>query len=222
MADLQQADQSVDLPPNAGVGIGPLPPSLMRFNWGAFFLPALWGIVYGVWPMVGLWFVASGAPLFLSIIIGVTGSDGSLSIPSLIGITVVSDAFLAFVRLWSGGSANKLYWDRESRRLSASPEAAPKTDATRFRSRQRTWAAWGVVGIAAGLVLTLVTNYTALKPYGVGWAFVAEPIVFLVAQIALGAWLARQMRAEFPEPVNAAEPPSGSSADSDDDPLGGS
>ena len=147
MADEERSGEVAEKPPGAGVGVGSMPPSLMRFNWGAFLLPALWGIVYGVWPMVGLWFVASAAPLFLSIVVGVTTSDGGVSIPSLIGITVISDVFLGFVRIWSGGSANKLHWERESRRLFADATAAPKSDLPQFQSRQRTWAAWGVVGI---------------------------------------------------------------------------
>ena len=223
MADVERpGDCSEQLPP-AGVGEGPMLPSLMRFNWGAFFLPALWGVVYGVWPIVGLWLVASIAPLFLGIVVGVTGSDGTVSIPSLIAITVISDAFLAYVRLWTGGSANKLYWERESRRLLADPAARPKSDCVRFKTRQRTWATWGVVGALISLGLTLAMNYSALKPYGysLSWAFVAEPVVFLGAQIGLGVWLATRMRAEFPEVEEAGGPPEEPSTASDEGSSGG-
>jgi hypothetical protein len=186
-----------DEPQQFGVGI--MPATLMRFNWGAFFLPALWGVVYSVWLLVSLWFLATFAPLFLGIVFGVTGSNGSVVIPALIGITVVSDAGLAFVRLWTGGYANQLYWDREARRLAADPKARPKTDVNRFASRQRLWVVWGALGLSLAMAFTLVTNYAALKPYGLGWAFVAEPIVFLGAQIGLGIWLDGRMRAENAE-----------------------
>ena len=187
------------------IGVGAMPRELVRFNWGAFFLPALWGVVYNVWLVVALWFLATFAPLFLGIVFGVAGSDGSVAIPSLIGITVVSDAFLAYVRLWTGASANQLYWDRESRRLAANPEAAPRTDVAHFSARQRRWVVWGALGLGVAMAFTLVTNYATLKPYGLGWAFVAEPIVFLAAEMALGVWLAGKMRAELPEPGAASE-----------------
>ena len=187
------------------VGVGSMPRALARFNWGAFFLPALWGVVYNVWLVVALWLLATFAPLFLGIVFGVTGSNGSVAIPALIGITVVSDAFLAYVRLWTGASANQLYWDRESRRLVADPEAQPKADVERFSGRQRLWVVWGALGLGVAMVFTLVTNYATLRPYGLGWAFVAEPIVFLAAEVALGVWLAGRMRAEFPESESPSE-----------------
>jgi hypothetical protein len=188
-----------ELQAGGGVGEGPMPSALMRFNWGAFLLPVLWGVIHGVWVVVALWFVATFAPLFLGIVFGVARANGTVSMPALIGVTVVSDALLAFVRLWTGGSANQLYWERESKRLSADPLAQPKSDVARFSVRQRMWAIWGAVGLVVGTAFTLVTNYGTMKPYGLGAAFVAEPIVFLAAEIVLAVWLASRMRAEFPD-----------------------
>ena len=199
MADAEQSVHTAEEAPSVGVGEGSMPGALMRFNWGAFCLPVLWGAAYGVWPIVGLWFVASFAPLFVGIIGGVTTASGAVSMPALIGVTVVSDAFLGFVRIWSGASANRLYWERESRRLSADSTAKPKFDLARFSARQRVWTGWGVVSIAIGLALTSVSNYSQLKLYGVQWAFIAESVAFLIAEVALAIWFAGRMREEFPE-----------------------
>lgn len=200
------------------VGVGPMPQRLERFNWGAFLLPAVWGVVYNVWAIVGLWFVATFSPLFLGLVFGVTRADGSISMPALIGVTVLSDAFLAYVRLWAGGSANKLYWEREAKRLATVPEAVPKFGVGRFEFRQRLWVPWGVLGLLGGLVFTLVSNYRLMKPYGFGAAFVAEALVFTVAELGLAFWLARRMRDEFPAgPPARAEDEPGSGPDAPED-----
>lgn len=185
-------------------GVGEFPASLQRFNWGAFLLPALWGVVYSVWRIVGLWFLAAFAPLFLSIVFGVTQANGALAMPSLIGITVVSDAFLAFVRVWTGGSANRLFWDREAVRLRTKPDARPKFTNQTYSVRQRVWMVWGIAGLVGGLGFTVVSNYRLMQPYGFGIAFVVEPIVFLGAQIVLGVWLSRRMREEYPDAATSA------------------
>lgn len=198
MPDARPASEPIPLSLGA-FGAGDFPTSLQRFNWGAFLLPALWGVVYNVWTIVGMWFLAAFAPLFLSIVFGVAESNGALSTASLIAVTVVADAFLSFVRVWAGGSANRLFWEREAIRLRTKPSARPKFTTQSYPLRQRTWAAWGTVGLAAGVVFTVVSNYRLMQPYGLGAMFVAEPIVFLAAQVALGAWLSRKMREEYPE-----------------------
>lgn len=189
-----------DIPLSLGAfGVGEFPASLQRFNWGAFLLPAVWGVVYAVWRIVGLWFLAAFAPLFLSIVFGVTQTNGALAIPSLIAITVVSDAFLAFVRLWTGGNANRMLWEHEAVRLRIKPEARPKFTNQSYVGRQRRWTLWGIAGLVVGLGFAVVSNYRLMQPYGLGVAFVVEPIVFLGAQIALGVWLSRKMREEYPD-----------------------
>jgi len=191
------ADDAIPLSLGA-FGVGDFPARLERFNWGAFLLPALWGVVYGVWPIVGLWFAAAFAPLFLSIVFGVSQAGGAIVIPSLIAITVVSDAFLAVARLWTGGSANRLYWNREAVRLRVKPGARPKFTLHTYPIRQRLWVLWGIAGLIGGLGFALVSNYRLMQPYGLGIAFVAEPIVFIAAEIALGVWLGRKMREQNP------------------------
>ena len=185
-------------------GVGEIPASLQRFNWGAFLLPALWGVVYNVWAIVGMWFLAAFSPLFLAIVFGVTQTNGAISTPSLIAITVVSDALISFVRVWAGGSANRLFWDREAIRLRTKPSARPKFTTQTYPLRQRPWAVWGTVGLLGGIAFTAVSNYRIMQPYGLGAMFVAEPVVFLAAQVALGVWLSRKMREEYPDEATPA------------------
>jgi len=173
----------------------------MRFNWGAFCLPVLWGVAHSVWPFVALWLGVSLLPLLASAFGLLMDGNGTVSVPALVGVTVVSDALLGFVRIWAGGNANKLYWERETRRLSADPAAEPKSDIGLYSARQRTWMLWGVAALGAGMAMTVAANYVQLKPYGLQWAFIGEAAVFLVAEVALGLWFAQQMRSEYPETV---------------------
>jgi len=198
MADVEQMGEGAETARPIGVGDGPMPDTLMRFNWGAFCLPALWGVVHGTWSLIGLWLAAQLLPVAAAALGFVSTAQGTISMPALIGVSVIAEAFLGFVRIWSGASANRLYWERASLRLAALPAATPKVDTAQFRARQRLWEQWGAAGLGLGLVLTVVSNYMQLKPYGLQWAFVGESLVFLAAEVALGIWFAGQMRAEYP------------------------
>lgn len=187
-------------------GVGSMPSAVDRFNWGAFLIPALWGIGYGAWSLLGLWAIAIIVPLLLSALAGIGSTSQSVSANALIGVTVTSDTLIAFIRLWSGANANRLYWERESRRMELDRSAKPKVAVARFLKRQRLWVIGGTIGAVLSTALMAPSAYQLWTPYGLGWAAVAEPIVFLAAQIVLGFWLAHRMRVENPDaPIPAEE-----------------
>jgi hypothetical protein len=195
-----EAEESTD---THGVGEGPMPASMIRFNWGAFMVPAVWSMVYGVWPVLLAWITgALMLPLVLAIVAGMANptSDAKAIVPVawILRITVFTEAAAAFVRLWAGVRANELYWARETRRLSANPVAVAKVGTEKFLKRQRAWAIWGAVGLVVAALLTGPMNYLSGEPYGLQWAMVFEPLVFLAAQIVLAVWLSRSMSGQRP------------------------
>ena len=201
---LQDEDTTADGAGETPVGVGSIPPAMRRFNWGAFMIPAVWAVVYGVWPVLLAWVGVTLLPLALSIVVGMAfpGTEVT-SIPAswLLAVLLVSEAGSSFVRLWSGVRANELYWARESARLSANPDAIPKVSAEKFLGRQTLWAMWGGLALLAGLALSAPSAYQLWKPYGLEWAAIAEPFVFVVAQVFLAIWLSRQMRQQNPPSV---------------------
>jgi hypothetical protein len=184
-----------------------MPSALHRFNWGAFLIPALWGFAYGAWPLVALWGIALVVPLALGVAAALVGGSGTAaqSVSAAVAVTVASDVVVAYIRLWSGANANRLFWEREAERLTSEKWAKPKMSTPVFLDRQRAWVMWGVLGTILGLALSIPIAMQGWKPYGLQWAAFVEPALFLVAQVALGAWLAHRMKLEFPEPVVPAQ-----------------
>ena len=207
---LETLAPSPDQPADIMVGVGTIPPAMRRFNWGAFMIPAVWSVVYGVWPLLLAWLGATLLPLALSIVAGLAyPGPAATTIPVawLLSILLISDAASAFVRLWSGVRANELYWLGESRRLSANPEAIPKVSAEKFQRRQTLWAMWGAFMFVVALVVSAPSAYKLWEPYGLGWPAIAEPFVFLIAQVLLAVWLSSQMRQQNPAPVTPGSDP---------------
>ena len=189
-----------------GLGRGQMPPEVNRFNWGAFLVPVLWGAGYRVWHLVAIWAFALLVPITLSAIVavGVAGGSGVASASAVIGVTVASDVVVAYIRLWAGANANRLLWERESKRLEADPAARPRMGVALFLRRQRAWVVWGAIGAVLALAISYPAAVEAWKPYGLQSAALAEPVAFLAGQILLGLWLARQMRLENPSPTTVS------------------
>ena len=75
----------------------------------------------------------------------------------------------------------------------------------RFLGRQARWLVWGALGSVAATALTIPAAMSSWRPYGLAGAAVAEPVVWLAAEIALGLWLAGRMRLEHPAAPSAAD-----------------
>ncbi len=180
-------------------GRGEMPPEVQRFNWGAFLVPVLWGVGYRVWHLVAIWAFALLVPLTLSsLVLAASSGSGSPSVSAVIGVTVISDALVAYIRLWAGANANRLFWQREHARLEADATARPRVTIPVFLLRQRAWVVWGLIGAALALAVSYPAAVQAWKPYGLESAALLEPVAFLVGQIVIALWLARQMRLDNP------------------------
>ncbi len=121
-------------------GSAGLPEPIPSFNWGAFFLPPIWGIAHGQWP--GIFFL----PLWVFV-------DNMLRNPNAPGAwgTVLGVSMAAVTLAFQAGfaaNANRFAWQRVAGRVT--PE--------RFAGRQRLWAIAGaltVSGMAVWIVVFL-------------------------------------------------------------------
>ena len=103
-----------------------LPEQVSRFNWGAFFLPPIWGVAHGQWP--GVFFL----PLWVFV-------DNMLRGPRPFGAwSVVLGVSMAFITVGFQAAyaynANRFAWARTGGRVEPGV----------FACRQR---AWGIAGI---------------------------------------------------------------------------
>jgi hypothetical protein len=106
------------------------PAPIPRFNWGAFFMPPIWGVANGQWP--GVFFL----PLWVFI-------DNMLRGPQPFGIwSVIAGWTLAALTIGAqalyAANANRIAWHKVAGHMS--PE--------QFARRQRIWAIIGVLTFA--------------------------------------------------------------------------
>lgn len=193
-----------------GVGEGEMPPEFDRFNWGAFFVPFFWGIVFGVMPVAALWLLAFLSPLLLLMVVGSGGPE--LMRQSMTGVIVISEVINGAVRLWVGMNANRLLWKREKLRVEARSGSGPRFQTGTYAARQKTWA---IVGGAFTVVSMLAVVAAAFSPGEWGQQMRAQlsltppeallSALWLAAEIVLGVWLATKMRqsGSVPRPGDA-------------------
>lgn len=107
----------------------PLPESLPRFNWGAFLVPPIWGVAYGLW--AGVFFLPAWA--FVDNVIRGPEAFGGMS-PAL--GWVMAAATLA-LQLAYAFTANRIVWHRSRGTL----------DIDRYLRHQRWWTIAGAVTV---------------------------------------------------------------------------
>lgn len=195
------SDSGAPVAGSHGFGVGDMPAALKRFNWGALLLPSIWGIVYGVWPVVSLWLLSLIAPYAIIALVAIGGQEAVLSAAT--GITVVSQIVGAAISLYIGANATAMLWRKEQIRLELLPGAVPRFSIDQYLARQKKW-------IIAGVVVTLL-SVTGLAIIGLGGGAAADQVrtelgvtridaasafVWLVAEVGLGFWMAAQMRKE--------------------------
>lgn len=196
-----------ELPPAEPVrpfGVGEMPAEIYRFNWGAFFLPQFWGLVYGSLPILLVWLGALLSPVILASLFS-TGDDW---VPAsvLVGVSVVSEIIAGSARLWAGVNATRLLWKRDATRLELVPGLRPRFSVERFVSRQRVWGVAGaaLMGIFTAVGIPLTASLWA--EYGLTFVGPLMTVVWFGAEVLLGIWLDVRMRAEpWPPVENAAE-----------------
>lgn len=187
--------------PGRMVGVGEMPAEVYRFNWGAFLMPGVWGVFYGIWQMIALWLASILAPFA---VVSLGGGDAT-ALPSLISASVISEAVVGVARLWAGMNANRLYWQREQLRLSVIPDATPKFEIGKFLRRQRGWGIWGAIILAPTIAINVPASYTQWQKYQMGTTGVMLPLLWLFAEACLGAWLGYRMTVDGPDSGTPAE-----------------
>lgn len=117
-----------------------VPQGVPRFNWGAFFFPPLWPLVYG---LPGWSFVAVATQLLLLVMSnGLTQDSPSDTVYLVIGL---QEAVTLGLRVYYGLNITAAYWQRHPERMSAA-------DYTR---RQPKWATTGALIMVAYLALNV-------------------------------------------------------------------
>lgn len=115
---------------DAGALFAGPPAPIPRFNWGAFFIPPIWGVAHGQWP--GVFFL----PLWVFIDNLVRGPQ-PFGVWSAVAGWLVAAVTLGVQALYAA-NANRFAWPRFAGRMT--PEA--------FARRQRTWGIVGAVTVA--------------------------------------------------------------------------
>jgi len=189
------------LPMQRGFGGGDMPPELNRFNWGALLLPSIWGITFGVWPVVSLWLLSFMTPFVLVSLVGLAGQDAVDS--AAVGITVISQVIGAVISLYIGANATRMLWRKEQVRLEFVEDSQPRFSVERYLARQRLWVGFGIAltlfSVAGLAIIGLGTGEAADQvraQLGITQIDAAGAFVWLAAEIGLGLWLAAQMRKE--------------------------
>jgi hypothetical protein len=186
-----------------GFGVGEMPDSVYRFNWGAFFLPPVWGIVYGAWPVVTLWMLTLLVPLFATSLFGLAESGSTAA--ALATATVITEIIVGIARLWIGANASTWVWKREAARLQFFEGSQPRFSVGKFLSRQRVWL-WAGAGLQvfSGFSVLMLSIAPAElfaqveKQWGMTRLDLGLSVLWLIAEALLGLWLASQMRKERP------------------------
>lgn len=182
-----------ELPPPP-FGEGEFPARLDVFNWGAFFLPAIWGIVYGVPLLVGLWIAALFLPIVL---VGLVGSQD----PGVVtGAVVISQVFSAAARLWAGTAANRLAWRQQMLRQTVLG-LPPRFSERGYLDRQRMWTIGGAIltavsltGLVALLGLSRALGIEQPAETQLTWTEVGLTVGWTLAEVGLALWLSRKNR----------------------------
>lgn len=121
------------------------PPSpIPRFNWGAFFIPPIWGVANGQWP--GVFFLALW--VFIDNVLRGPKPFGAWS--TVAGIVLA--AFTIGVQVLYAANANRIAWHRYAGRMSA----------VEFAHRQRIW------GIVGAITVVVMSVWIALFLLGYG------------------------------------------------------
>lgn len=152
LAESNMAQMSWD---DVGFGVGEFPPSLTRFNWGAYLLTPIWAAVYGAWPLISLWLLGLTVTFTISALVP---QDAAQS--TVLTASVVSTVISAAIKIWIGMNAAAVLWKREAFRLGAVPGARPRFTVGQFFAKQRSWTIIAIAYLATSLfgLLSLATG----------------------------------------------------------------
>jgi len=176
-------------------GSGNYPAPLFDFfNWGAFALPEIWGIIHGVWSIVWLSLAAFIIPVF---ILAQFSVGDTLSPSQYFGVMAFAQVAQGGVRLWAGIHANRLYWQMFDPKRAASLLRRRTRELTikQYFGKQRQWA---IVGVSVMIIATMIGigrtfSMTDELPSPVDAPFSAgQDIVWMIAFLGAAYYLARK------------------------------
>jgi len=163
------------------------------FNWGAFALPEIWGIVHGVWSIVVIAFVASLLPAYL---LATVTLDQNATTSMYYGVLALAQVVQGAVRLWVGMNANRLYWNQIGSGKGFTFKWTRKDFTIKqFFAKQKQWALVGVLVMIFSTLIGVFWNYTAMGEASViGNALfsVAQDLAWLIAFLIGAYYIARQ------------------------------
>lgn len=174
-------------------GVGEFPRQLDRFAWGAFLLPFFWGIANNSWPVLTAWVIGTTSPLLITSMFGINGEMPPVS--TLIAAEVLSEIVAGAARLWAGANAYRLLWRRDAL-LNEIGRPPRRGFVGAFLAKQRTWTLVGGIAMTLVAIGSVPLSAEFWKDYGLQNVAPAVSVGWLVAEVLLGMWLGRQMRAE--------------------------
>jgi len=173
-------------------GVGQYPESLLEFfNWGAFSQPVLWGLVYGIWPLVLAALAADVVPYILMYLF-FKNSPESMRLLSY--ELIAQQMLMSIARIYAGTKANRLLWARESMLVATLRDGQARWNLERYFKGQSQWARYGVLVMVGVTVLSAYANYAlyATSDPAAALYFAAFPILWLAATVLAGVWISRQ------------------------------
>ena len=178
-------------------GVGVYPGYLLDFfNWGAFSQPFLWGLIYGVWPIVLVVLAADVVPYALSYALFNSAPE---SIKVMFYSLIIQLFCTTIARLYSGVKANSLLWTREEMLVRMVRDNQPRWDMNHYFSRQIIWKRYGMAFYVIASVASGYVYYTALGAVqldALSFAMVF-PLFWLLASLAAAKWLSNQSKVQM-------------------------
>ncbi len=192
---------------DVGFGVGEFPPTLTRFNWGAYLLTPVWGAVYGAWPVISLWLLGLTVTFFISALVPQDASQTTALTASLVS-TVISAA----IKIWIGMNAASVLWKREALRIASVPGAQPRYTVRKYLEKQRNWSVVAIAYLVTSLIglLSLATNADPAlaelrQQLGLTPAVVWVSFGWTVAETLLVVWLAMALKRDAQKGATAKE-----------------
>jgi len=145
-------------------GSGEYPAPLFDFfNWGAFALPEIWGIVHGVWSIVWVSLAAFLIPVF---VLAQMAAGDAMTSSSYYGAMAFGQVALGAARLWAGMHANRLYWQTfDEQRLPLFARERREFTIQQYFAKQRQWAIVSILVMLVGTVMGVLWTFSVMGEY---------------------------------------------------------
>jgi hypothetical protein len=138
------------------------------------------------------WVIGTTSPFLFASLFGVDGKTPPIA--TFIAAEILSEIVAGIARLWAGANAYRTLWRRDAF-LNELGRPPGRGEVGAFLGRQRAWTLAGAVAMTIVAAASVPLSAKFWGTYGLSVAGPAMSVGWLVAEVALGLWLARQMRA---------------------------